>query len=50
MLLRTSHHASKGIMMAKWRPVELQRAAQGLLGFTPEQAEYIRTEVTAGTR
>ena len=45
MLLRTSHHASTGIMIAKWRPVDLQRAAQGLLGFTPQQAEDVRAEI-----
>jgi hypothetical protein len=45
MLLRTRHHASMGIMIAKWRPVDLQRGAQGLLGFTPQQAEYVRAEI-----
>jgi hypothetical protein len=46
MLLRTSHHSSTGIMVAKWRLMDLQRAAQGLLGFTPKQADYMRAELT----
>src|SRR5947207_7798789 len=45
MLLRTSHHASSGIMIARWGPVDLQRVAQGLLGFTPQQADYMRAEI-----
>jgi predicted aspartyl protease len=45
MLLRTSHHSSVGIMIAKWGPVDLRRAAEGLLGFTPQQAEYMRAEI-----
>ncbi len=45
MLLRTSHHASSGIMIARWGPVDLQRVAQGLLGFTPRQADYMRAEI-----
>ena len=33
-------------MIAKWRPTELQHAAQGLLGFSAQQAEYMRAEIT----
>ena len=47
ILLRTTRHSSTGIMIAKWRPTELQHAAQGLLGFTPQQAEYMRAEIAA---
>lgn len=50
MLLRTTHHASSGIMIATWRPVDLQRAAQGLLGFTPQQAEYMRAEIASSSK
>jgi hypothetical protein len=45
ILLRTTHHSSTGIMIAKWRPTELHHAAQGLLGFTPQQAECMRAEI-----
>jgi len=50
MLLRTSHHAETGIMIAKWRPVELQYAAQGKLLFTSEQVQMIRAEVSVRSR
>jgi hypothetical protein len=50
MLLRTSHHASTGIMIAQWRPVDLQRAAQGQLVFTSKQAQIIRAEVNVRSR
>jgi hypothetical protein len=45
MLLRTSDHSGTGIMMAKWRPTELQHAAQGLLTFTSQQAGSMQDEV-----
>jgi hypothetical protein len=45
MLLRTSHHSGTGIMTAKWRPTELQHAAQGLLTFTSQQAGSMRDEI-----
>ena len=45
MLLRTSHHSSTGIMIAKWGPADLRRAAWGQLGFTPQQAQYMRAEI-----
>src|SRR6266566_9415100 len=45
MLLRTSHHASAGIMIARWGPVDPQGVGPGLLGFTLQQAENMRAEI-----
>ncbi len=47
MLLRTTQHSSRGIMMAEWKFRFLQHAAQGLPRFTPQQAERIRAETAA---
>jgi hypothetical protein len=41
-LLGTGSHSRRGIMKAYWGPRELQAGAQGLLKFTPRQAERIR--------
>jgi hypothetical protein len=46
LLLRTCRHSSEGIMRAKWNFADLHRAAQGHMGFTPQQAEQMRAEVS----
>ena len=45
LLLNTSTHARYGLMAARWREVELDRAAVGLLQFAPAEAVGIRAEV-----
>lgn len=47
MLLRTTHHSSTGIMIADWKLVDVRHAAQGLVGFTPQQEESMRAEMAA---
>jgi hypothetical protein len=47
ILLRTSGHSSIGIMRSDWNAKDLQRAAHGLLLFTPQQHEAMRIEVSA---
>ena len=45
LLLRTSGHASTGIMRARWTPEDFRQIACGQLLFTPQQAEVIRSEI-----
>jgi hypothetical protein len=45
LLLRSNAHSATGVMQARWRSKEVQRASQGLLLFSPEQAERIRADV-----
>lgn len=49
LLLGDNSHAPAGIMRADWQREDLRYAARGMLLFTPEQAELIRTEVMART-
>lgn len=44
LLLNSSTHARYGLMAAHWRDIELDRAAVGLLQFSPAEAVCIRTE------
>jgi hypothetical protein len=50
LLLGLNSHSSMGIMRANWNQKDLERASQGLLHFTPQQSERIRTEVGARKR
>ena len=45
LLLRTSGHASTGIMRARWTPEDFRQISCGQLLFTPQQAELIRSEI-----
>ena len=45
LLLGSGSHSSMGIMRPGWAPEELERAAQGQLGFTPQQSEKMRATV-----
>jgi hypothetical protein len=45
LLLNTSAHARSGLMAARWRDTELDRAAFGLLLFSPAEASCMRAEV-----
>jgi len=45
LLLNSSTHARYGLMAARWRDAELDRAAVGLLLFSPAEASCIRAEV-----
>jgi len=45
VLLETGGHALTGIMRARWSYEDLVAAASGLLRFTPQQAERMRTGV-----
>jgi len=45
LLLNSSTHARYGLMAARWRDTELDRAAVGLLTFSPAEASCIRAEV-----
>ncbi len=45
LLLPTGGHSSWGIMRAKLRPEEWQRAAKGVLVFSPEESEQLRARV-----
>ena len=45
LLLNSSTHARYGLMAARWRDAELDRAAVGLLLFSPAEASFIRAEV-----
>jgi len=47
LLLGPNRHSSAGLMRAEWHREELQRASRGEMLFTPEQSEFIRTEVLA---
>lgn len=42
LLLGSGAHSSMGIMRSGWTPEELERAARGQLGFTPQQSEKMR--------
>ncbi len=50
LLLRTSHHASSGLMRPTWTAKDLRRAAHGQLLFTQEQAASLRAELRARAR
>ena len=50
LLLHSSAHSAEGIMRADFRPVDLKRAAQRQLKFTPAQADAIRLNVLAANR
>ncbi len=45
LLLPFHSHSPRGIMRAKWDRRDFQLATYGNLGFTPKQAELIRSEV-----
>ena len=45
LLLNSSTHARYGLMAARWRDTELDRAAVGLLQFSQAEASCIRAEV-----
>jgi len=45
LLLPDHSHSKTGIMRAMWDEQDLRLAAHGELGFTPEQAELIRSEL-----
>lgn len=47
LLLGPESHSATGIMHVPWRPKDLERAAQGRLGFTADQAERIQVQVQA---
>jgi len=47
LLLHSPGHSPTGIMRAAWNPEDLRGAAQGLLGFTPDQSERIRATARA---
>lgn len=42
LLLHSTSHSSGGLMRAEFRPVDLKKAGQRQLRFTPDQAETIR--------
>jgi hypothetical protein len=42
-LLLGRAHGSRGVMSAHFRPADIQEAARGQLGFTPEEARRLRT-------
>jgi hypothetical protein len=44
LLLGTSAHTRYGLMAARWRTNELNRAEVGLLQFSPDEAARLRTE------
>jgi hypothetical protein len=45
-LLPQYSHSSTGLMRARWNRDDLERAQHGQLGFTPEQANLIRSSAT----
>ncbi len=45
LLLPSNAHSRKGIMRAVWERQDFRFAIRGNLGFTPKQAELIRSEV-----
>ena len=45
LLLGTNSHSSYGIMMGKWRLMDLGAIARGGISFTPQQCEQIQREV-----
>ena len=47
LLLGEGSHAGKGIMRTPWRKPEMERAAEGRLGFSAKQANRIRADVLA---
>jgi hypothetical protein len=47
LLLHSTTHSSEGIMRAEYRPVDLKKAGQRQLKFTPEQAEAIHRNTLA---
>jgi len=47
LLLGPNSHSRTGIMMGEWSHEALRDAGEGLLRFTPQQAELIRAEVLA---
>ena len=50
ILLRTSGHAARGLMRARWTREDLCRAAQGGLTFSRAEGQTIRAEVRARWR
>jgi hypothetical protein len=47
LLLHSTTHSSEGIMRAEYRPVDLKKAGQRQLKFSPEQAEAIHRNTLA---
>jgi hypothetical protein len=47
VLIRTTEHSPDGIMKARWGKADYQRAAMGLLEFTPSQRATIRERLRA---
>jgi hypothetical protein len=47
VLIRTTEHSPGGIMKARWGKADYQRAAMGLLEFTPSQRATIREGLRA---
>jgi hypothetical protein len=50
LLLGQQGHSPTGIMRARWRREDYERAPQGAFKFTAEQAEQIRVEVSTRNR
>jgi len=50
LLLASQGHSSSGIMRARWRREDYERAPRGALRFTSRQAETIRTEIRRRTQ
>ena|SRR5215471_9429423 len=49
LLLGAGSHSARGIMHVPWRHKELDVIEQGLMVFTPQQAESMRTDIRART-
>jgi hypothetical protein len=47
LLLHSTSHSSGGLMRAEFRPVDLKKAGQRQLKFTPEEAEAIHRDALA---
>jgi hypothetical protein len=50
LLLGTGSHSPTGIMRADWRRQDVQRASQGLLSFSAQQAELIQSALKSRLR
>jgi hypothetical protein len=50
LLLRQQGHSPSGIMRARWRREDYERAPRGAFRFTTEQAQSIRAEVSTRIR
>jgi predicted SprT family Zn-dependent metalloprotease len=47
LLLPANSHSQSGVMHADWDSEQLLRMVKGLLQFTPEQGELIRSHVSS---